>query len=371
MGLLGNYSVLLKSCGNYVAGSTISDNRSNFNTAGRNKCYFFGAFDQRSSIPNGYDMPNAWVLPMKTGWVSIRLEGENFLTNVNLAGGLNADSNIAGVGDITNAELGGLVFLISSLTQSSSLTSDISGLVGISSDLAGSGDLDGALGALIEIVATLNGEGELNGSIAGAVAAVANLTASGELTTAIKATVDLVATINGNNTLTSDIIGNWDMVVSLVGNNTISAATKAYAEISANPQGSNTLIINNGAVVGSLSADISSLSELSPESLASAVWKALAAQYGDIGTMGEMYAKIIEISQSGAGSLTTEAIRIEMDTNSSKLAELQTKTDELHKVAGLNETYPATTTQNEITVGSIKIDISGDGETETTFTRND
>ena len=81
----------------------------------------------------------------------------------------------------------------------------------------------------------------------------------------------------------------------------------------------------------------------------------------------------ISFSSTGGSSstLTKEEIREEIDNNSTKLAELQTKTDELHKVAGLNETYPATTTQNEITVGSIKIDISGDGETETTFTRND
>ena len=81
----------------------------------------------------------------------------------------------------------------------------------------------------------------------------------------------------------------------------------------------------------------------------------------------------ISFSSTGGSSstLTKEEIREEIDNNSVKLAELQTKTDELHKVAGLNETYPATTTQNEITVGGIKIDISGNGETITTLTRND
>ena len=75
-------------------------------------------------------------------------------------------------------------------------------------------------------------------------------------------------------------------------------------------------------------------------------------------------------STGGSGStLTKEDIRIEMDTNSLKLAELQLKVDELHKIGGLDPLNPATTTQDEIIVGDIKIDITGDGETTTTFTR--
>ena len=45
------------------------------------------------------------------------------------------------------------------------------------------------------------------------------------------------------------------------------------------------------------------------------------------------------------------------------------KIDELYKVGGLDISNPATTTQDEIIVGDIKIDITGDGETTTTFTR--
>jgi len=81
----------------------------------------------------------------------------------------------------------------------------------------------------------------------------------------------------------------------------------------------------------------------------------------------------ISFSSTGGSSstLTKEEIREEIDNNSTKLLELQTKTDELHKIGGLSQTNPATTTQNEITAGTIKIDISGNGETITTLTRND
>lgn len=81
----------------------------------------------------------------------------------------------------------------------------------------------------------------------------------------------------------------------------------------------------------------------------------------------------ISFSSGGGGgsSLTKEEIREEMDTNSLKLAELQSKIDEMYKVAGLDETTPATTTRFRVTAGDINIDITGDGETTTTFTRND
>ena len=79
----------------------------------------------------------------------------------------------------------------------------------------------------------------------------------------------------------------------------------------------------------------------------------------------------ISFSTNGASSttLTKEEVREEMDTNSVKLIELQLKIDELYKVGGLDISNPATTTQDEIIVGNIKIDITGDGETTTTFTR--
>jgi hypothetical protein len=47
------------------------------------------------------------------------------------------------------------------------------------------------------------------------------------------------------------------------------------------------------------------------------------------------------------------------------------KIKELHKIGGLDSTTPATTTQSRVTAGDIRIDISGNGETITTFTRND
>lgn len=290
MGIIGNKTLLHKLPLTQVGGLFASD----ITTIPNWHCK--ENVKQTTSVPNGYYAGGAWILPQISGEIANinGIIGENLFVS-NLAGGLNAESNIVGAGDISNAELLGLAFLISTLNQSGGFNSSISGSVNVSVDLVGNGDLNGALGALVGIVATLNGEGELSGSIAGAVQGVANLNASGDLQGAIIATVDLISSINGNSSLTSDIIGNWNMVTSLIGSNNFSGAIKAFAEISANPQGNNAFIINNGAVVGSMNANITSLSELSPESLASSVWSALAAQYNQSGTMGE--------KMNGAGSV--------------------------------------------------------------------
>lgn len=54
-----------------------------------------------------------------------------------------------------------------------------------------------------------------------------------------------------------------------------------------------------------------------------------------------------------------------------ELEEIKIKIDEMYKLSGLDINNPAVTTANDITVGDIIIDITGDGETMTTLTRND
>jgi hypothetical protein len=242
-----------------------------------------------ASVPRGYYAGGAWILPQTSGDIaSINgLIGIHLFAISNLAGGLNAESNLVGSGDISNSDLNGLAFLISSLNQTSTLNSSIAGSVNVSSNLAGSGNLNGALGALVGIIADLNGAGELSGNIAGALQAIANLAGSGDLQGSIKATVGLIANLSGSSDITSIIIGNWDMVCGLLSNSNLTSSIDAKAFLETNILSANNLIINNGAVVGSLNANITSLSELSPESLASSVWSALASQYNASGTMGE------------------------------------------------------------------------------------
>jgi hypothetical protein len=242
-----------------------------------------------SGVPNGYYAGGAWILPQVSGSIANvnGIIGIQLFSISNLAGGVNIESEFVGIGEINNAQLTALAFLISSINGSSTLNASIAGSVNVSATMAGNGNLNGALGALVGIVASLNGNSQLSSSIAGAVQAIANLSGSGDLESAIKATVDLVSTITGNNTLSASIIGNWNMIVSILGTNTLESNVGAKAFVEANIIGLNNLIINNGAVKGDMSSTISSFSELSPESLASAVWSALASQFNTNGTMGE------------------------------------------------------------------------------------
>ena len=57
--------------------------------------------------------------------------------------------------------------------------------------------------------------------------------------------------------------------------------------------------------------------------------------------------------------------------SSADLDEIKLKIDEMYKLSGLDVNDPVVTTANDIIVGDIVIDITGDGETSTTLTRND
>ena len=52
------------------------------------------------------------------------------------------------------------------------------------------------------------------------------------------------------------------------------------------------------------------------------------------------------------------------------ILEIKDKVTELHKIGGLDVDHPATTTTTSVTVDDIRIDISGNGQTTTTFTRS-
>jgi hypothetical protein len=71
----------------------------------------------------------------------------------------------------------------------------------------------------------------------------------------------------------------------LTGAGAVAATLTAYASVQADLLGEGTLSLTPYAI-GELAADITGQSVLSPQSLAAAVWSALAAQYNESGTMG-------------------------------------------------------------------------------------
>lgn len=104
MALLGNYSVLNKTPGRSLSGSTVSDTRAERGKAGAQRGRFtgWGAWSTASANPTGYLPPYAHILPIDPGGISSNtpIAGVGALTG-NLAGGRNGAATITGVGALT------------------------------------------------------------------------------------------------------------------------------------------------------------------------------------------------------------------------------------------------------------------------------
>lgn len=240
------------------------------------------------SFPTGAASPYSYIMGDSSGLITATttLFQSNTFENINLAGGLNGESSIMGSGDLTG-QLGALAFLITSITGSNSLSSDIQGLVDIAANLTASGDLSGALGALIDILSSISASGDLTGDIAGALDAISNITASGDLVSGIQAAVFIASDILGDSSLTSSIIGNWNMICSLTATSTLSSDIQAIANLLSDLTSSGALTISTGAVIGSMFADIVSCGGVTADDIAAAVWSSLAASFNVAGTLGE------------------------------------------------------------------------------------
>ena len=322
---------------------------------------------KKDSFTTGTYPPYSYVIAEKGGLLSATTSvyGTGLFENLNLAGGLNGESTLTGVGDLTST-LSALAFLISSLTASSTLSGNLNAAVSIAADLVGSGDLTGTLAALVEIVANLNGDGDLSGTIASAIYMTASLVGSGDLVGGIQAVVQILADLTGSGDLSGAIIGNWSMVCALSGTNSLVADIQAVALILSDLTSSGTISLSSGAVPGDLAAIITSCSELSPDSLASAVWAALQVNINNPGTAG---AALLAAGSAGDPWSTILPASYTGTQAGAILDRIQTLIDELHKIQGLDASSPMTVTPTQRTSGAIDLAITGNGETSTTVTR--
>ena len=225
----------------------------------------------------------------------------------------------------------------------------------------------GDKGGLLSATTTIAGTSSTTISMAMGLAAAADLTGSGTITSGLSLVIQLACDILASGTISASLVGKLEMAASLSGSGDLTGSLSLLAYCVSELTGSGTISATAFGTAG-LSADISSSGTLSPENLAAAVWNAVAASFNTAGTMG---AKMNSAASAGdpwstvlpAGYLATEAGGI--------LAQIQTLVDELHKIQGLDENNPATTTQTSVDAGTIHVDITGDGVTSTTFTRND
>ena len=115
------------------------------------------------ALPNGGYPSLTWFIPQKVGAIgsSNQIYGEGTST-ANLAGGLNAETNILGSGDITSAQAALIVNLVANLAGDGTVsTADLRGFLQAVANLSGSGDLTAAVSALAWMDAATDGSGTI------------------------------------------------------------------------------------------------------------------------------------------------------------------------------------------------------------------
>lgn len=175
------------------------------------------------------------------------------------------------------------------------------------------------------------GSGTFTAGIAGGKNATANLSGSGGLSPAPSGqlVVSGTAALSGSGSIANaDLRAILQASAALSGSGSLSATSTAIGYLLAALSGSGSLSAPNYAT-GELAADIQPFTELSPQSLAAAVWQALSAEFDEAGTMGEKlndagsaanpWTEIIE--QHGSDSLTAvEVLRLILAASAGKLS---------------------------------------------------
>lgn len=177
--------------------------------------------------------------------------------------------------------------------------------------------------------------------------------------------VSAVSTIIGSSNFSADIIGKLEASATLAGSGDLEGALGALADAVATIVGDSDLSVIPSAT-GFISADITNTSELSPQSLAAAVWNSVASAFNLSGTMGN---KLNSAGSAGDPWGTILPNGYTGEQAGAILSQIQTLIDELHKLQGLNANYPMTVTQTERVVDDITLQIDNVGDTETTVTR--
>ena len=197
MGLIGNYQTLNKSCGRFLGGSTLADNRSNWTTPGQMRGVQFGDFAEGSrrrwSVPTATEDSYAWFLPQIGGELgsTTGVSGAGSLSSANLAMGLAHAASLSGSGDLTAAQLGLIVSLLADLTGDGIVEGATGGSLPdlllplqMAAALTASGDISAALTAIGHFTAALSGSGDVSAAAVNGYASMASeINVTGELLT--------------------------------------------------------------------------------------------------------------------------------------------------------------------------------------------
>lgn len=248
----------------------------------------FGTHAPLAALPVGHLAPSAWRLPMKTGGLGATAFGGDSALSVGIAGGRNAEAAVTGAGGVGTAAIAYIGRLAALLDGDSAVAASLAGAVQLTAATSGAGSLSASIAAAVDALASLAGSSSLTASAAASLPAAATLAGSGVVNAQVAGAVSAVAGLIGSGSLSVwNVVGAWFASASPSGQAAVTATLAGLGRLAVSLAGQSA---TTGAIPakGSMGAQIRSYSDLSPEGLASAVWRALAAASNDPNTMGAL-----------------------------------------------------------------------------------
>lgn len=266
--------------------STYVIDRQGWNQPGARRNFYAGeatvisgaSVANKSAFPMGYLHPGAWLLPIKPGGMASSrngVDGDGDITFGNLAGGLNGEAVITGIGTISNAAIVWIIVATAALSGASTTSADITGRLDAVAALVGVGDLEAAIAAALNAAATLTGTGTLTGAAAGALEASAALAGAGDLVGAITGVIQAVSALSGSGTINNaSLTAIWDMLATMAGSSSVVASLTALGHMLFALTAGGTVTGNFAGTTGDMSADITvSGDTLTTLNVGDAVWQ--------------------------------------------------------------------------------------------------
>lgn len=211
------------------------------------------------------------------------------------------------------------------------------------------GDLEAYLYPSKNMSIDLTGEGVLTADAALVIAMFLDMIGSGDLTATITGNLNMSLDMEGSGGLTASMSGIANMLIAMTGEGTFEAAIAAYGNMSIDM-----VVTGTG---------------LSTSNVGQYVWQAILSEFS--ANPDSAAAKLLAAGSAGDPWSTTLPATYTGTQAGAIMDRIQTLVDELHKIEGLSLGNPMEVTQTNRTAGTINLDITGDGETQTIVTRND
>jgi hypothetical protein len=171
LALIGNQSVLLKSHafftnGTATAGAYAANTRSNWTNPSVLSARRIN-LAPRSSIPEGYNLGEAYLAPIKSGGLAtgLRIVGESSLTATGISARLSTAA-LTGESSVA-ASLAVLTPGAAALTGAGTISANVAAVSSLASTLTGAATLTAGLSSVVPLAAAMSGEATVSGNLKG------------------------------------------------------------------------------------------------------------------------------------------------------------------------------------------------------------